>query len=68
MDRSQRSKKRAEHRDAGWAQRMLALHVPLALPDRTLCRHCGSPHPCGTRRLALRVLANAGPAPTDAEG
>ena len=47
-------------REIGRAVRAVHVHVPLGLLGRQVCRNCGWPVPCATRRLAERVLKAAG--------
>ena len=44
----------------GRAIRAIRLHVPLGILGRQVCRNCGWPAPCATRRLAERVLRATG--------
>src|SRR2546422_461046 len=46
--------------EIGRAVRAVHVHVPLEILRRQVCRNCGWPVPCATRRLAERVLRAAG--------
>ena len=43
--------------EIGRAVRAVHVHVPLEILRRQVCRNCGWPVPCATRRLAERVTA-----------
>jgi len=51
---------RLTEREMAYALYLLKVHMPLLSPGAKVCRNCGWPMPCPTRRLTHQLLVAAG--------